>query len=210
MAISPETPQGVQAATLDTCLDGRHVWRLGGSRREPVATGLPTGFPGLDAALPEAGWPRAALSEFLSSGPEQGTLGLLLPALAGLGRDGAWIAWVGPPHIPYAPALAAAGLDPQRQLVIPAAGESEALWVAEQIATSGACGAVLLWADPRRDVCLRRLQLAAQAGRTPVFLHRPDPAAERPSPAALRIKVAPGRALILKARGGRPRRVALD
>src|SRR4029450_14144266 len=76
---------------------------------EPAA--VPSGFSALDAVLPGRGWPQAALTEVVLARAGIGESRLTLPALVRLpagNRDGVWIA---APHLPYAPALAAAGLD---------------------------------------------------------------------------------------------------
>ena len=64
--------------------------------------------------------------------------------------------------------------------------------------------AVLTYADDR---ALRRLQVAADGGRTPGFVFRALREAANPSPAALRIAVeggTPPRLRVLKCRGGNP------
>lgn len=69
-----------------------------------------------------------------------------------------WIAWVNPPFLPYAPALAAAGVAVGKVLLIRTDGfgrpsarlpgiAGEALWTVEQALQSGACSAVLAWLD---------------------------------------------------------------
>jgi len=111
---------------------------------------------------------------------------------------------VAPPYVPYAPALAAAGVD-LTQLVHIDAAASDTHWTAEQCLRAGCCGAVLNWL-PRSDYRqLRRLQLAAETGGTFGFVFRPLSAAHEASPAALRLRLDPGetqpRLEILKCRG---------
>ncbi len=195
--------------SLDTLLQRADVWRGGEhSLRDRSSAGhaLATGCRELDAQLPGGGWPLGALTELLLEGPGVGELRLLLPALARLTRAGRWLAWVAPPHLPYAPALAAAGMELSRLLVIHSASDREGLWAMEQALRAGSCGAVLGWppaADHRR---LRRLQLAAQTGNAMGVLFRPLSARGQASPAALRLHLEPGPAgtilHILKRRGG--------
>jgi len=139
---------------------------------------------------------------------------LLLPALRSLtaaGTEPRWVAWLAPPHLPYAPALADAGLDPARMLVIRPRAGVDRLWAMEQALRSGACAAVLGWTGEARDPMLRRLKLAAEEGRTPAFLLRPSIHRNEHSPAALRIALAAREygldVEILKSRGGIPARV---
>ena len=202
------------------------IWRArepGGSTASPA--GLPTGFAALDRCLPGGGWPRQGLIEILTDRHGIGELSLLMPALVtlcrsqdeaadgkrGCGDGGGWLAWVSPPYQPYAPALAASGIDVRRVLVVRAA--APAAWAMEQALRSEACSAVLGWADPRELQSLRRLQLAAEQCHCLAVLFRPARAALQPSPALLRIELEGSRAglqaRIVKSRGGRPACVPL-
>jgi len=202
------------------------IWRAreqGGPASSPSA--LPTGFAALDRCLPGGGWPRQGLIEILTDRYGIGELSLLMPALAtlcrsgeaepdgkrGRGEHGGWLAWVSPPYQPYAPALAASGIDVRRVLVVRAA--APAAWAMEQALRSEACSAVLGWADPRELQALRRLQLAAEQWHCLAVLFRPARAAQQPSPAVLRIELQASRAglqaRIVKSRGGRPTCVQL-
>jgi hypothetical protein len=129
----------------------------------------------------------------------------VLPALAALSVAGKRIAWLAPPHLPYAPALAAAGVDLTHLAVGRAPGRRDALWAAEQVLRAGPCHALLAWFRHARYEELRRLAVAAEASRAFVVLFRPSAAASEPSPAGLRLALEPaGESLavkILKRRG---------
>jgi cell division inhibitor SulA/protein ImuA len=180
------------------------IWR-GAELARPARPGIVSGFAALDAELPGGGWPCGALTEILPQHQGIGELRLLGPALAQLTSQGKSIAWIAPPHLPYAPALAAAGIALERILIVKTAGDGDSLWAAEQALRSAACGGVLAWPRDIRYTQLRRLQLAAEAGRCLAVLFRPTRAAHEPTPAALRIALATcagGLALsILKRRG---------
>jgi cell division inhibitor SulA/protein ImuA len=127
------------------------------------------------------------------------------------GRGG-WVAWVSPPYRPYAPSLAAWGIDVGRMLVVNGAGATE--WAMDQALRSESCSAVLGWANPRDPHALRRLQLAAEASRSLAVLYRPLQAGLTPSPAVLRLALLGGgteglQVRIVKSRGGRPATVNL-
>lgn len=173
---------------------------------------LPTGFAALDALLPGGGWPAGAVTEILQPGEGIGEMQLLLPSLAGPG-DGRLIAWIDPPYLPYAPALSAGGLRLSRVLVAYAGTNRDRLWAAELALRSGACEAVLAWPGECDDRSLRRLALAAEKGGCLAVLFREDLCAARPSPAALRLRLAPslgGVAVeVLKGRGGAGRRTEI-
>lgn len=165
-----------------------------------------TGYPALDDNLPGSGWPLGALTELLHEQPGIGELRLLIPALARLSREGRWIALIAPPYIPYAPALAALGVELSRVLLVHPGDEQDGLWAVEQALRNGNCGAVLAWPRSVDERSLRRLQLAAETGGTWGVLLRGAPSAIQSSPAALRLQLAPhehGLAVrFLKCRGG--------
>jgi hypothetical protein len=183
------------------------LWR--GRDQAPAAGSVvSSGFDQLDRAL-AGGWPQGAATEILSGGAGMGAMALVLPALATLSGSARWIALVGPPHIPYAPALAAAGVELSRLLLIWPKDEQESLWAVEQALRSGNCGAVLAWPQKGlKPALLRRLQLAAASGGSLGFLFRPQRAAAEYSPSALRLQVRPATAgmevELLKRRGGWP------
>ena len=188
------------------------LWRAHevGSRTGDIAA-TPSGFDALDAHLPGNGWPRAGLIELMPSTAGIGELKLLAPALRALSRAARWIAWVNPPFIPYAPALAALDIDISRILLVHPRQPGEALWAMEQASRSGTCSAVLGWLDERRLTltATRRLQLAARQGGTLGCLFRPEAAADGASMAELRLKLEPGLrnklgVSVVKRRGGWP------
>jgi hypothetical protein len=167
-------------------LDRPDIWR-GDSLSRAGTPAIPCGFPELDAELPGGGWPAGALTEILPAHEGIGELRLLGPALAGLSQRGLRLAWIAPPHLPYAPALAAAGIELANLVVVRATSPKEALWATEQALVSNACGAVLAWPRGAKYAELRRLQIAAEGGRALAFLFRVPEAAGESSPAALRI-----------------------
>ena len=195
--------------TLESLMQGAKVWRAGGM---PSAKGIPTGFPTLDSLLPGRGWPRAALTEILTRHQGIGALRLILPAIARLSRERRWVIWVSPPHIPYAPALAAMGVDLTRVLIVglpggPRTRDDQMLWAFEQALRFRDCGVALAWIGVIEQLKLRRLQLACEVGDTWGVIFRAQHLKTMPSPAALRLSLAPGAAGdlnvdVLKCRGG--------
>ena len=165
-----------------------HLW-VGTRGRMQVAR-LGTGHAALDAAL-EGGWPRGTLIELLAEGAGSGRLTLLLPVLAALTQAGRNLAWLPTDHeMPYAPALARAGVALDRLLVMEVHEPERRLWAAECCLQSGACAALVMQETRHiADPWLRRLKLAAAAHDATVFLLRRATAAAMPSPAALRLQV---------------------
>jgi len=194
------------------------IWR---GRSAARRSGLPTGFATLDEYLPDSGWPRTGLIEILVSRFGSGELTLLVPALGALTRAAAarWCVWVAPPLVPFAPTLVSCGVVLDRVAIVAGARRQEArfrgdpgMWALEQTLGSGACDAVLGWVRQVKPRDIRRLQLAAERGRTLGVLFRPRRAAREASAAVLRLSVEPlaagVRLTILKGRSAR--RDALD
>ena len=172
--------------SFSAILDRPDIWR-GDSLNRAGAPVVSSGFPALDTALPGGGWPVGTLTEILPAHEGIGELRLLGPALAGISQRGLRLAWIAPPHLPYAPALAAAGIDTAKLIIVRTASRKETLWAAEQALAANACGAVLAWTGEAKYAELRRLQIAAEGGQAPAFLFRLPEAASESSPAALRI-----------------------
>lgn len=155
-----------------------------------------TGDASLDAQFPGGGWPVGAMTEVLQPQGVHSEWRLLLPALARCGQGP--VVLVGAPQVPFAPALAAQGLQAQRLLWVTAQGAAQRLWVTEQALRCAEVDAVLVWlsaarGDPVRADQLRRLQMAAAEHRKLLFVMRPDSVQADASPAVLRVQVAPVR-----------------
>lgn len=172
-------------AVLESILQRHSVWR--GAAFSRPAEVVATGYGALDRELPGGGWPGAGLTELLGAGKGTGELQLLMPALAALSTAGKRVVWLAPPHLPYAPALAAAGVDLTHLVVVRAPGRRDALWAAEQVLRAGSCRALLAWVQHASYRELQRLAGAAEAGGAFVALFRPRAAEREPSPACLRI-----------------------
>ena len=170
------------------------VWR-GGELEHVSHPVVATGFARLDAELPGGGWPMGTLSEVLYDGMGIGEVSFLAGALARAAESDRLVAWIDPPYLPYAPAIAQSGLPLERCLVVRPASREDALWAAEQALKSGACGAVMLWNAAQRTqteeyAWMRRLQLAAQAGNAMAVLFRSTAAERHSTPAHLRVVVS--------------------
>ena len=197
---------------VEELIDHPRVWR--GRENSVSWNTCPTGFEALDRHLPGGGWPATGLTEILTEHYGIGELSLLMPALARLGQDGGagCIVWIAPPFIPYAPALHNRGIDLDRVLIVRDRtntwGNKDVLWALEQAMRFGSCAAVLAWTHSVDQIPLRRLQLAAEAGRCWAVLFRPLNASHQRSPAVLRMRLTAigeqTRIEILKCRGGRP------
>jgi hypothetical protein len=171
---------------------------------------LASGFAELDRELPGGGWPQGQLVELLTDDAGIGELSLLAPALAQLAQARRCAVWVLPVDassaraavprapeaqaVPYAPALATAGLDLARTIFVKPATPRESLWAVEQSLRARHLGAVVGWlphASGDGDFrALRRLHLLAQRHQALAFVLRSTRQAQAPSPAVLRLALA--------------------
>ena len=177
-------------------------------------TSVPTGYAQLDKALPSGGWGIGCLTELLLEQHGIGEISLLLPGLqqitsgcatdgtsdgatsgqssgqSGGESDGQWAAFVNPLYLPYAPALANAGINLERLLIINTDNDNDTLWATEQLLRTGLFASVVSWVNRTTAQKQRRLQLAAELGNTWATVYRPASAQDQHSPAALRIVVS--------------------
>ncbi len=182
-----------QVSQLDQLLDRGAVWparqQAGSETRR--ADHIATGYHQLDQQLTGQGFQPGNLVEVLYDQPGSGELRLLLPLLARRSQRPGWIIWIDPPHIPYAPALAAAGINIDRVLMVHSKQDGDRLWSMEQALKSGSCCAVLGWLPEGREKAVRRLQLAAAESGTTGFLFRPLSSRHHSSGAPYRISLQP-------------------
>lgn len=150
---------------------------------DEARTGAPLGS-ALDGALPGGGLRRDALHEIAAADYRDMGAGLgFLAALAvriAAASPMAPILWCEGARAPfdvggiYGPGLAAFGLDPSRLILVTPPRETELLWSLEEALKLGAFAAVIGEIDGRAKsldlVATRRLQLAAEEGRTPLLL----------------------------------------
>jgi hypothetical protein len=199
--------------TLSALLAHPAIWR--GSDCAPEPSALSSGFAALDAALPGRGWPQGALTEMLLEREGIGEIRLTLPALARVQAQGRDVVWIAPPHRPYAPALAVAGLDLARLYVVHCREPKDALWAFDQALRAPECGAAFAWLPTHDERALRRLQVAAREGRTWGVLWRRPGQRGRATAAPLRLALAPHAGQlavhVLKRRGAElPQPVLID
>jgi len=128
----------------------------------PGAATLPFGIPALDAALPEGGLARGALHEVFGASAEAGHgAGVALFAAGILARADGPVLWVSEHFDLFAPALADAGLGPERVLHVEA-GRDVLLAMEEGLRHPGLAGVVGEVFGRLGLTASRRLQLAAE------------------------------------------------
>jgi protein ImuA len=139
-----------------------------GHRRREV---LPFGAEPLDARLADGGLRLDALHEIAAATPEPGDDASATLFLAGIAAR-AWgpVLWVVRRRDLFAPGLYQAGLAPHRVIYAEAADDAELLALMEEGLRHRCLGAVIGEAKRAATASTRRLQLAAEGGRTIALL----------------------------------------
>ena len=170
----------------------RMLTSAGGDRRDAA---IRFGLPGIDNLLPGKGL-CPALHEVVGVGPEteHGAAPALFVAGVLAQRKGA-VLWVQELPDAYPPALAAAGLPPERVIYLQA-GSHVLAAMEEGLRARSLAGVVGETTARVTLTASRRLQLAAEASGVPAFILRrsrtfDDPRLSEPSAAATRWRVAP-------------------
>jgi protein ImuA len=128
---------------------------------------LPFGIESLDSRLPGGGLPRGALHEV--AGGAAGVIDAAAAALFAAGilarLDGSILWCMTQPDL-FAPALAQAGLDPDRVIYVEAGNETAVLACFEEGLRHGGLGGVVAEVAGMSMTASRRLQLAAESSGT--------------------------------------------
>ena len=147
-----------------------------------------TGFTELNHSLPTGGWPAGAITEIIVDHWGSGELQLLIPLLVRQSQQYRPITFIAPPHVPYAPALANAGIElAQITILDDTLSTDDVWWSAEKILGHPDCGATLIWPHHHHHNQLRRLQLAISRTTNPGFVFYSRLPGQSPLP--LRLKV---------------------
>ena len=171
------------------------------SARLPQGEIISTGFAVLDRLLPQRGFYRGSLVEWLGAqGGAAGTLAAIVARQAC--QDGAALVVVDPysrhirlPHLPlgegrgegafvgycYPPALLNLGFDPRQVIFVRPQNRKDYLWALNQSLACRGVGAVLSWPHALDDRAFRGLQLAAEKGGGLGLLVRPPSARGQPT-----------------------------
>ncbi len=150
-----------------------------------------SGMAGLDRLLPGGSLRYGMLAEWLSGLARSGAATLSLLAAREACRPGGVLVVIDRQQTFYPPAAAAWGIDLRRLLIVRSQSARDDLWAAVQSLRSPAVAAV--WATINRldSRAFRRLQLAAEAGRTLGLLLRPAYVRGQPTWADVRLEVSP-------------------
>jgi hypothetical protein len=181
--------------------------------RLPTQQGpLSSGCQDLDRLLPDRGFHRGTLVEWLAAESGGGAETLALAAARSSCREGGVLVVLDSSRELYPPAIARLGIDLEQLIVIQATDPADGLWALDQALRCLAVAAVLAWPARLDSHTFRRLQLAAEEGGGLGLFVRPRTAQHEPSWADVRLLVEPlsgggtaGRRLrirLLRSRGG--------
>lgn len=173
-----------------------------------VASGevISTGNPALDRLLPERGFRRGTLVEWLSPHRASGAATLALLTARGVLAAGGALVVVDRRREFYPPAAARLGIALEKVIVVRPTGAADEAWALDQALRSRGVAAVWCSVEKPDNRTLRRLQLAAETSGVVGFLLRFEDARHEPSWAELRLGVEP----IAQPHAGRSRRLRVE
>jgi len=139
----------------------QEVRQLEAARRVLDTQPVSSGVPALDQLLPENGWQRGSLVEWLSSGPGGGAGTLAMLAAREILLEGGAMVVADRAGRFFPPAAAAWGIDLAQLIVLRAKSQQDELWALEQALCCE--GVAVVWATLEKVSALsfRRLELAA-------------------------------------------------
>lgn len=157
---------------------------------DPGLPALPLGVPEIDGHLPWGGLALPGLHEIVGAPGDGAATAFITAVLGRLGRSRPVI-WssIRRPGL-YGYGLAAFGWDPANLLLARGRRPEDVLWHLEEALRSGAVGAVVGDGIAPDLTASRRLQLAAEAARTPVIILLPAAGSTPQSVALTRWRVA--------------------
>ena len=183
------------------------VERIETGRRPAWETVVTSGLEPLDRLLPEGGFRRGTLVEWLAgqAGSGAGALALWIATRALL--EGGVLVVIDRRGQFYAPPAVRLGIEPARLIVVRPASDDDHAWAFDQVLRTRGVAAV--WGEPPEgdDHMFRRWQLAAETSGTLGLLVRDIAARAAPSWAELRLAVPP---LVGAQTAARRRRVQVE
>jgi hypothetical protein len=171
--------------------------------REPGEL-IASGSPALDQLLPEGGFRRGTLVEWLAAGRGSGAASLALLAARQACGDSKGLVVLDRQRRFYPPAALARGIPLDQMIVVRADNGRDEAWAADQALRSPGVAAVLCWPEKLDERTFRRWQLAAESSGVLGLLIRPHLVRDQPSWAEARLLVSPvGRAELPLCAGNR-------
>jgi hypothetical protein len=167
------------------------IERIEGARRSRDERPVGSGFAEIDRLLPEGGFPRGTLVEYVAACAGSGAASLALAAAGSALADGGALVVIDREQTFYPLAVAAWGIEIERLILVRPENDRDERWALEQVLRSPAVAAALAWPVSKQGKDFRRWQLAAEAGGGLALFVRPDAARYEPSWAEVRLAVMP-------------------
>ena len=176
--------------------------------RRPADDGavVPSGSEALDRLLPQGGFRRGSLVEWLAAGRGSGCQTLALYTVREACREGGAVVVLDQAREFYPPAAVRLGIPTDQLIVVSARDLADNTWALDQALRCPAVAAVVAWPEKLDGHTFRRLQLAAEEGGGLGVLIRPERVRHEPSWAAVRLLVEP----LSSAAPDAPRRLKVD
>ena len=180
--MNPTEPPDIN---LEQLLNRPDIWR-GDSRAFVPRVSVDSGFPALNEALLNKGWPTQTLIEICQKGLAQQEWLLFSGVLT---KTTAYIVLLNPPAMPFCQALIQAGVDLDRVVVVEVSNKADFLASFIELARTESCELLLAW-QPQQLLSyteLRKCLLATNESSRLCVLFRPEHAQQETSPASLRL-----------------------
>ena len=152
---------------------------------------VPSGCEALDRLLPERGFRRGTLVEWLAAGDGSGAETLAFCIAREVARQGGALVVLDQAKEFYPPAAAWLGIELEGVIVVRARNQADNTWALEQVLRCPAVAVVLAWSEKLHEHTFRRLQLAAEQGGGLGLLMRPESVRHESSWANVRLLVEP-------------------
>jgi hypothetical protein len=163
----------------------------GAGKRRPTAEIFSSGCPALDQALPQGGFPRGSLIEWLGVDAGGGASLFAIAAAHQAQRAGGAVVVIDRDFGFYPPAAVPWGLDLASTIVVHPRNEADERWALDQALRCEHATAVIAWPSRLDGRTFRRLQLAAEASGAVGLLVRPATARREPSWSHVRLSATP-------------------
>jgi len=185
--------------------------RLKGTGRSlESSTAVVSGCGPLDRLLPERGFRRGSLVEWLADGEGTGAGLLAMLCAREAAGDGGAVVVIDQAREFYPPAAVRLGIEPARLIVVHAVGAADNAWALDQTIRAAGVAVVIAWPEEHGNrpagKSFRRLQLAAEQSGVLGLLIRPAVVRHEPSWADARLLIEP---LALRSRNRRRLRIHL-
>ncbi len=167
----------------------RQIAYLENGRQTGDRTLISSGCKGLDQLLPEGGFRRGSLVEWLAAEEGSGALSLALIVAREACREGGGLVVFDRAKQFYPPAAVRLGIEPAQLLVVRPETQADELWALTQVLRCPGVAAAVVPLDRLESHDFRRLQLAAESHGTLGLLLRPWHVQKEPSWAEVRLGI---------------------